>query len=207
MMELLKVSDSLTGKMEGMTVITSSMTNNANCQKLAQCEGSICQHCYSKTAMSYRKNMQQCYERNGRILSESIIPKNQLPFINSLYCRFESHGDLHNEIHLENFINIAKKNPHCQFALWTKQYDIILHYFKTHKQPKNFNIVLSSLMLNIPIDTTPFEALGLKVKTFTVWDKETSKSVNINCGKKNCIDCLICYKKNSKVTAVNETIK
>ena len=148
MMDLLKVSNALTGKMEGMTAITSSMTNNVNCQRLAQCNGSICQHCYSKTAMSYRKNVQQCYEKNGKILSENIIPKNQLPFINSQYCRFESHGDLHNETHLENFINIAKKNPHCQFALWTKQYKIILDYFKTHKQPKNLNIVISSLMVN-----------------------------------------------------------
>ena len=78
MMDLLKVSTNLKGKMEGMTVITSSMTNNINCQKLSQCEGSICQHCYSKTAMSYRKNVQQCYEKNGRILSENIIPKNQI---------------------------------------------------------------------------------------------------------------------------------
>lgn len=67
MMELLKVSNALTGKMEGMTAITSSMTNNVNCQKLAQCNGSICQHCYSKTAMSYRKNVRQCYEKNGKI--------------------------------------------------------------------------------------------------------------------------------------------
>lgn len=207
MMDLLKVSNALTGKMEGMTAITSSMTNNVNCQRLAQCNGSICQHCYSKTAMSYRKNVQQCYEKNGKILSENIIPKNQLPFVNSQYCRFESHGDLHNETHLENFINIAKKNPHCQFALWTKQYKIILDYFKTHKQPKNLNIVISSLMVNKPINPTPFEAIGLKVKIFTVWDKEAAKNVNINCGGKKCIDCLNCYKKSGKIKVINEIIK
>ena len=207
MMDLLKVSNALTGKMEGMTAITSSMTNNVNCQRLAQCNGSICQHCYSKTAMSYRKNVQQCYEKNGKILSENIIPKNQLPFINSQYCRFESHGDLHNETHLENFINIAKKNPHCQFALWTKQYKIILDYFKTHKQPKNLNIVISSLMVNKPINPAPFEAIGLKVKIFTVWDKEAAKDVSINCGGKKCIDCLNCYKKGGKIKVINEIIK
>ena len=62
-------------------------------------------------------------------------------------------------------------------------------------------------MINTPIDITPFETLGLKIKTFTVWDKETAKTVNINCGDRKCIDCLACYKKNSKITAINEIIK
>lgn len=75
MAQLLKVSTKLTGKMEGMTVISSSMTNNANCQKLSKCNGTICQHCYSKSALSYRPNVRKCYEANGEILSGSIIPK------------------------------------------------------------------------------------------------------------------------------------
>ena len=207
MAQLLKVSTKLTGKMEDMTVISSSMTNNANCQKLSKCNGTICQHCYSKSALSYRPNVRRCYEANGEILSGSIIPKEQLPFINSQYCRFESHGDLHNAIHLENFVNIAKKNHHCQFALWTKQYKIVLDYFKTHKQPKNMNIIISSLMVNKPINPAPFEAIGLKVKTFTVWDKETAKNVEINCGGRKCIECLACYKKGGRVKVINEEIK
>lgn len=207
MIQLLKVSTNLTGKMEGMTVITSSMTNNANCQKLAACKGTICQHCYSNRVLSYRPSVRNCYERNGEILKSSIIPKDQLPFINSQFCRFESHGDLHNETHLENYVNIAKKNPHCQFALWTKQFSIVLDYFKTHKQPKNMNIILSSVMVNQPINLEPFKRLGLNVKSFTVYDKETSKGVEINCGGKKCINCLNCYKKGNKIEAIREVIK
>lgn len=207
MTNVLKVSTGLTGKMENMAVITSSMTNNEHCQKLSQCDGSICQHCYSKNALSYRPNVRKCYERNGDILKNGIIPDNQLPYINSQYCRFESHGDLHNEIHLENFVRIAEKNPHCQFALWSKQYGILTKYFKTHKQPENMNIIVSSILVNDVVNLKQFEDVGLNVKAFTVYDKEAAKDVEINCGSRKCMECLRCYKKDGKDKYINEIIK
>lgn len=205
--ELIKVSTGLTGKMEGMTVITTAMTNNEHCQRLRTCDGSICQHCFSHNALSYRPNVRNCYERNGEILKSRIIPKEQLPFINAQYCRFESHGDLHNVTHLENYVNIAKKNPHCQFALWSKQYGILKEFFKDHKQPKNLNIIVSSILLNNVVDLKQFTDIGMRVKSFTVYDKEAAKDVEINCGNKKCKDCLTCYRKNGKVTEIRELIK
>ena len=206
-MEMIKVSTGLKGKMEGMTVITTAMTNNEHCQKLAQCDGSICQHCFSNQALSYRPNVRKCYERNGEILKNSIIPKDQLPFINAKYCRFESHGDLHNATHLENYVNICKKNPHCQFALWSKQYDILLEYFKDHKQPRNLNIIISSILMNDKVDLKQFTDIGMRVKSFTVYDKEAAKDVEINCGGRKCKDCLNCYRKYGKVNEIRELLK
>lgn len=206
-MEMIKVSTGLTGKMEGMTVITTAMTDNEHCQKLAQCDGSICQYCYSNQALSFRPSVRKCYERNGEILKSGIIPRDQLPFINSKYCRFESHGDLHNITHLENYVNIVKKNPHCQFALWSKHYDILKEFFATHKQPKNLNIIVSSILLDDVVDVKQFTDLGMRVKSFTVYNKDTAKEVEINCGKKKCKDCLICYRKNGKIDVIREIRK
>lgn len=206
MTDLIKVSTGLTGKMTGMTVITTAMSNNEHCRKLASIKGTICAHCYSQRSLSYRKQMKTCYEKNGKLLSEKIIPDNQIPYINSAICRLESHGDIINETHLENYINIAKKNPHCTFALWTKQYSILLRYFKNHTQPENMIIVVSGLMLNKPINLKPFENLGMAVKSFTVYDKIEGRTKEINCGGRRCIDCRRCYTKDSD-KYINELLK
>lgn len=194
MKELLKVSTGLTGKMAGMTVITSSMLHNENCAKLSKMKGSVCEHCYSQRALSYRANVRECYEKNGKILSTDIIPENELPYINSAFCRLESHGDLINETHLVNYIRLAEKNPHCTFAMWTKNYRVLLTYFrKGNLQPQNMQIVLSSPMLNKEMNLAPFERIGLRVKSFTVYDKEAAEQMDINCGGRKCIECRRCY--------------
>lgn len=205
---VLKVSNNFTGKMEGMTVITTAMCNNPNCERLSHIEGAICQQCYSKTALAYRKNVKECYITNGEILSSGIIPTNQIPYINSNFCRLESHGDLFNETHLENYLKVCKKNPQTSFALWTKQYDLVYEYFKTHKAPRNLTLVISSLMMNKQMDIQRYKNLGLKVKVFTVYSKEylaEHSDVKINCGGRKCIDCLRCYK--GKETVINELLK
>lgn len=206
---LLSVTTRMTGKMTGMTAISSSMRNNPNCAKMRKIKGSICQKCYSNTALSYREKVNNCYIRNGNLLSTSIIPKEQLPFINATFARFETHGDLINTTHLQNFMNICKKNPQCFFVLWSKQYKILLDYFQNNKPPKNFRLVVSSLMINKQINIKRFEELNLDCKVFTVYDKTyiTDNSIEINCGGKSCLDCQLCYNKGNKVKEVKELLK
>lgn len=203
MTDLVKISTGLTGKMQGMTVITTAMTQNENCKRLAAVTGSICAHCYSKQALACRQTVRTCYERNGEVLSRGLIPDNQLPYINSVICRLESHGDLINETHLQNYINLVRKNPHCMFALWTKQYAILLRYFKHNIQPDNLIVVVSSPIIGREINLTPYRKLGMNVKSFTVYPKGTE---GINCGSKHCIDCRLCYTKDS-THAIKELIK
>ena len=70
-----------------------------------------------------------------------------LPTILDAFFRFNAHGELINLTHLENLVRIAKKNPHCNFALWTKRNDLIVKYFKTRDKPKNFILVYSNQRL------------------------------------------------------------
>ena len=208
--KLLSISQGLTGKMAGMPAITSSMLCNENCQKLMQIKGSVCEKCYTKKYLSSRPSVDICYRENSDLLSSSIIPKNQLPFVNAAYCRLETFGDIINATHLQNYVNLVKKNNHCIFSLFTKNYTVVFDYFKTHKQPKNLSIVISSLLLNQPFDINCLTETKLtNVKIFTVYTKAYAKGngVVINCGKNRCIDCRRCYKSNKTPIYISEILK
>ena len=99
---------------------------NEYCIKQSKNKNSICSVCYSINSLtSFRKNMVNPLQRNSELLSNSIIEFSLLPTILELYFRFDSHGELINLNHLQNYTNIALKNPHCNFTLWTKRFDII----------------------------------------------------------------------------------
>lgn len=208
--KLLSVSQGLTGKMAGMPAITSSMLCNDYCQKLHAIDGVVCQKCYALKYLESRPSVAKCYEENTKLLSSSIIPIKQLPFINAAMCRLETFGDIVNATHLQNHINLAKKNNHCKFCLFTKNYTVVFNYFKSHKQPKNLSIVISSLLLNEPFDLAFLKEINLtNVKIFTVYTKAYAKGNNviINCGKNRCIDCQRCYKPNKTPIYISELLK
>ena len=125
-------------------------------------------------------------------------------------CRLESFGDIINATHLQNYVNLVKKNNHCMFCLFTKNYTVVFNYFKTHKQPKNLSIVISSLLLNETFDVSRISDLHLtNLKIFTVYTKAYANKhgVIINCGKNRCIDCRRCYTKNKTPIYVSELLK
>ena len=193
--KLLSVSHGLKGKMAGMPAITSSMLCNEYCERLRSISGTVCE---------------KCYRENTELLTKSVIPIHQLPFINAAMCRLESFGDIINATHLQNYVNLVKKNNHCMFCLFTKNYTVVFNYFKTHKQPKNLSIVISSLLLNQPFDASFLADIPLKnVKIFTVYSKPYAKGngVVINCGKNRCIDCQRCYKPNKTPIYISEILK
>ena len=205
--KLLSVSQGLTGKMTGMPAVTTSMLCNAHCQKLSNIIGTVCEKCYT---MKYsRPAVEKCYAENTDLLTSSIIPIKQLPFINAAMCRLETFGDIVNTTHLQNYVNLIKKNNHCMFSLFTKNYTVVFDYFKTHKQPKNLSIVISSLIINEPFELEFLPDYLTNVKIFTVYSKPFAKGNNvaINCGKNRCVDCRRCYTKNKNPIYVSEILK
>ena len=113
-----------------------------------------------------------------------------------MYFRFESFGDLNNDIQLTNYMNIAKTFKNCNFALWTKHYNLLLTWLKNHKAPKNIRLILSSPKINGSINDMLLDVFK-KYHKNTISFNVTSnkKDSNINCGKRKCINCLNCYKK------------
>ena len=208
--KLLSVSHGLKGKMEGIPAITSSMLCNETCAKLHATPGTVCEKCYTLKYLQSRPSVEKCYRENTELLTKSIIPIHQLPFINAAMCRLESFGDIVNATHLQNYINLIKKNNHCGFSLFTKNYTVVFNYFKTHKQPKNLSIVISSLLLNTPFEINALTQINLtNIKIFTVYTKAYAQEngVVINCGKNRCIDCRRCYKSNKTPIYIAELLK
>lgn len=208
--KLLSVSQGLTGKMAGMPAITSSMLCNEYCERLRSIPDTVCEKCYTLKYLQSRPSVDKCYRKNTELLTKSIIPIHQLPFINAAMCRLESFGDIVNAMHLQNYVNLIKKNSHCMFSLFTKNYTVVFQYFKVHKQPKNLSIVISSLLLNQPFDVTNLAYANLtNVKIFTVYTKAYTENsgVAINCGKNRCIDCQRCYKPNKTPIYISEILK
>jgi hypothetical protein len=194
-----------TGKMAGMASISTSVTTNSRCAKNAKIPGSICEKCFAAKQMKVYPSMEKPMVQNQRILTASIIDPEKLPYINNMYFRFESFGDLNNAIQVINYFNICKKNPGVKFALWTKNPDYIAEAIRAgHEKPENLNIVLSSLFLNKERKTR----YSFIDKVFTVYDPQhiTENNVEINCGAKNCFSCGLCYEKNG-IRSIREKLK
>ena len=116
-------------KLDKIDNISTNTKTNDYCIKQNKKQNTICFKCYSFKGLEFRKNMIPLLQNNSDLLSKNIIDIDFLPIIYSIYFRFNSHGELINEIHLINLINIVNKNKHCNFALWSKRNDIIKKYF------------------------------------------------------------------------------
>ena len=190
----------MTGKLEGFQAISTNTVSNEYCQKQykKQDAKNICTFCYSHNMLNtFRKNMQASLQRNTDLLNSKVLHPDALPVINSAFFRFNAHGELaldkkQGTINLENYVNIAIKNPHCTFSLWTKRFDIIKPYFDNHEKPKNLILIYSSPLTNHIMTKIPkhFD------KTFNTV-VETDFIEKQNCTGQKCKDCLLCYKKDT----------
>jgi hypothetical protein len=195
----------MTGKLDGFKSISSNTVTNPYCikQNASSDNSNICTKCYSHTMLnSYRKNMQAPLERNSQALSKKILSNNDLPLIMDLYFRFNAHGELINDIHLINLVNIAIKNPRVNFALWSKRNDIISKYFKDNIKPNNFILIYSNSKISKVMDKPPkyFD------KTFN--NVLESEYIELqNCTGQQCKNCLLCYTHNEVNTIVEKVKK
>lgn len=193
------------GKMEGMQSISTSVTTNDRCKKNAAIKGSICEKCFASKQVKVFPTMEKPLQRNQEILTSRILEDHEIPVIYNKYFRFESFGDLNNDIQVINYFKHCYKNPDVKFALWTKNPDYIAKAIKQgYEKPDNLNIVLSSLFINVQRKTR----YDFVDKVFTVYDKNhiEENEININCGARNCFKCGLCYEKND-VKIINERLK
>ena len=200
-----------TGKMSGMYSLSTSPKCNRNCEQRAKIKGSICERCYSQKMHKNYKDLAKWTKSNSEILTAGIIPTEKLPYINAHSFRFEAFGDLINTTQVVNYFNICKKNPAVHFAIWTKNPFIMKNAINEgHKKPANLIVIYSSPMINVKVKIEDVRrAFPFIDKVFTVYDNEEAAAahgVTINCGTKNCIECLTCYRKN-KVEEIAELLK
>ncbi len=189
---MLNISE-LSGKMESFYSLSTSVWSNPYCQARSYITDTICQKCYSRR-VSYRKAFVNALENNSVILESKLYEYTDFPYIPFSVFRLESHGDLRNVTHARNYIRLARRNPHCTFALWTKNHGFMDKAIELEGKPDNLIIGQSSEYLNREISKTYWWTDF----TFTVFTPGYAEAheIKINCPKK-CKDCMRCYTKSS----------
>ena len=180
----------MSGKLEGIQAINTNTTTNEFCIKESSRPDAdkICSKCYSMSMLSsYRKNCQPSFQRNSDILAsdaEFVLPRTSASFV-----RFHGHGELINEQHFRNFCSIAKDNKHSTFALWTKRVGIVRK--NLHHVPDNMILVYSNPTIDNVMSSPPrgFDRVFNNVSES--YDGEA------NCTGQKCMDCLLCYKRDT----------
>lgn len=185
-------------KMDGFTSINVSVKENEFCSYMQTCQKSICSKCYTK--QSAYPNLEAALLRNTAILTDAnFVPVG----INRTIIRLHSFGELYGTVHFTNIIKLVNYNPNTKFVLWTKRADVVKEVLQYTAKPKNLTLIYSSPMLNVKAKKpAKFD------KVFTVYDKKyiAEHGVDINCGSKNCMSCMLCYSKNNTVF-INEKLK
>ena len=196
----------MTGKLEGLKAISTNTITNNFCLKMNKVKSNniICKYCYSHSMLNtYRKNMQECLQRNSNLLSTKELKDNQIPFINELYIRINAHGVLINEMHLHNIVLICNKYKRTNFALWSKRKDIVKKYFDNNKKPTNLILVYSNPKINNIIDENNIPKYFNKTFNNVSHDKFKDKQ---NCTGQQCKDCFKCYEFNN-INTIVEAVK
>ena len=191
------------GKLQGIKAIGTNTLNNTFCYKMnnVQDDKIICTKCYSWAMLQgFRKNVAEALQRNTEALSKTVLSYKDLPVIKDDVFRFQHHGELINMKHLKNLVNIARKNPDCTFALWTKRKDMVAKYVTT--LPSNLILVYSNPRIDKVITKPPkhFHKVFNNVSP----DNLTSQQ---NCTGQECRDCMLCYSKSSGCNVIIEGVK
>jgi len=194
----------MTGKLDGFKAISTNTVTNPFCIKMNKAKDNIiCSHCYSHTMLkTFRKNCQPSLQRNSDLLSTRVLEREELPLILDAFFRFDAHGELINVTNLINYVNIAKKNPHCNFGLWTKRKDLVNKYFKDNECPPNLILIYSNPKISNILSRPPKHFH----RTFNnVLEHE--KVERQNCTGQQCKNCLLCYTPNNGVDTIVEKVK
>jgi hypothetical protein len=195
----------MTGKLDGLRAISTNTVTNAYCikQNASGNANNICTKCYSHAMLgSYRKNMQPALQRNSEALANKILADDEVPTILDAFFRFNAHGELINLVHLENINRIARKNPHCSFALWTKRNDIVSKYYAQRDKPANLVLIYSNPKISTIMAKPPkhFDRTFNNVLEHEHVERQ-------NCTGQQCKDCRLCYTIGNGVDTIVEKVK
>ena len=194
------ISDNMSGKMDGIPSISTSCVCNPICIARMKNGNSICSKCFAVGVVNRYGALGKALASNYELLNGSILPHELLPrFGNVQIVRIESFGDVASVTQAINYTNIIKANPFVSFAWWSKNMNIIKQAFDIVGKPDNVIMVESSPVLDV--ECVPSNEYV--DKTFTVYTKD---SQNINCGKRSCVGCRRCYRKDTE-KSVKELLK
>lgn len=200
----IKFNKNMSGKMEGITCLSTSNLCNRFCAARKNDPDSICAHCFADGTCKRYAALNRNMETNTAVLTSRLFEVDELPIINAMIFRFESFGDLNNATQCINYFRLCKRNPGVRFALWTKNPGFVRAAIAAgESKPDNLVILLSSHKVGVQADASRWDFVD---KTFTVYRKNQMQESDINCGSRDCMTCQRCYRKNTEAT-IREYLK
>jgi len=106
------------------------------------------------------------------------------------FFRWHDSGDVQGVWHLEKIAEIARRLPHIQFWLPTREYSFVREWMELNRKPDNLVIRLSALMM----DGAPPIALAKKLGLTTSGARsDKSYSCPASAQGNECKDCRACW--------------
>ena len=231
------ISDYMSGKMEGIPSISSSVLLNERCRARQKIAGSVCEHCFAEALLNMRDAVAANTAINYKLLHDHVLPLELLPrFGNVQIARIESFGDVSSVIHAINYANTVKVNPFVTFAWWTKNIDLVEKALDAiGGKPDNLILIQSSIMVNKKEEKKShyvdkvftvyndeylsqmeeckilLDAIaGLRKTDRKAYNKAVAgiyESVFVNCGGRSCMACRKCYNMKTANVDINERLK
>lgn len=194
-----------THKLQGISSISSSVCDNVFCAARRAIKNCICAHCYAHNQQTIQTGLKEHNIINGLILRNILIPGKFFKGLAILfpYLRIESFGDTANVTQARNYIRIIKAFPEKRCAIWSKNIAIWGKAFALEGKPKNTTYVHSSSFVNVE-EKPDLEKYPFIDHVFTVFDKKyiRENNIEINCGGKKCMECILakknCYYRTNK---------
>lgn len=149
----------------------------------------VCSKCYSKKLSSYRPCLAKRQAQNTEKLSSKNFKSCKFNTINGV-IRWGSFGELANKEMFEHICSMARINNHLIHALWTKRAGIVSGYYR----PTNLKLVWSATKIDVE---EPFVPEGFDMGFFVYSSEDKIPKGAFHC-KKQCFECMYCYKKTSR---------
>jgi hypothetical protein len=203
-MAAFKVYNSATGKMLGVSHISIAAGQSPVCKACKL--GSIC---YASRQQKCHPSIKKSYWENGENLTAKVHPMKDIPYVNSLLCRFNAFGEIFTGAkgrnQLLNYVQTCIKNPGVTFVLWSRNYKFVEEFFENDcPRPCNLKLMRSTEDVDTPLYEVPKGWDGV----FNVVTKGFAEKNNltINCGIKDgysekigCARCKVgCYTPGAK---------
>lgn len=108
--------------------------------------------CYAAKIERLRPSVRNAYQNNLDVLmmdSETYWREVEAEIMLTKYFRFHVSGDIPNTDYLNNMVNIAKRQQHCQILCFTKKYELVNDYITENGTnahdvlPDNLHIIFS----------------------------------------------------------------